>query len=247
MRQLLPLFALLFTIFLALPVAAQPPTSPPESAPAPSEKEIPAASPCGGGAVHDDGTVETGYGFVPSSDDGIYVQELRSSDLPGRHLSKVCVCLLKTRLDDDALFRVVFYKDAGGRPADKPYAAVASRAENIPRKVEEAGRFYEVDVSGVEIPEGTSYVGVRWNPSKAKFLFTCTDTSEETAKKPVFFRETMKPIWTSVFHAKDPIFKPHRAILVRTEAGKESRKAVPGLKTFKPGTASQPPVPKSSP
>lgn len=230
----------LWTATTVLTAAAQ--ETPREAA---AETPKPAAAqeavPCGGGSVRDDGTVETGYGFVPSAKYGIYVQELRSTDLPDRRLGKVCVCWLKTRSENVADFEVLFYKDAGGRPAEEPYASVPSRAADIPKSVKEAGRFYEVDVAGVEVPEGSSYVGVRWDPSAAPYLFTCTDTSEATAKVPVFFREDRQRGWASVFQAKDPIFRPHRAILVRAAADGEKRPPAPGLKLLPLRTASAPP------
>lgn len=232
------------TLLLALPLGAQPPAT--DAVPTDeAEKKAEKSGPCGGGAVFDDGTVETGYSFVPNATDGMYVQPLNSSQLASRQLSKVCVCFLKTRGDDSAFFRVVFFNDIGGAPHPYPYAAVNAKATDIPKSVEDAGRFYEVDVTGVEIPEGVSYVGVRWNPSKSPYLFTCTDTSEETAKTPVYFREGPRPRWKTNERTKDPVFRPHRSIMLRTESmpapkpGAEKPEPVPGLKLFKIGTASQ--------
>lgn len=173
---------------------------------------------CAAGLVQDDGTVETGYGFVPSATYGIYVQEVRAEELPRRALARVCVCWLKTRFESAVDFQVVFYADAGGVPAAEPYATVPATATDVPRSVAAAGRFYPVDVSGVLLREGLSYVGVRWNPAAARFLFVCTDTSPETEKVNAFFQEERAPRWTSVFQARDPIFRPHRSILVRVEA-----------------------------
>ncbi len=203
-------------------------TAEPEAA-GPETAGVPAALPdCAGGLVLDDGDPETGYGFVPSASEGIYVQEFHAGDLPARELAKVCVCWLKTRGDNDAQFDVVFYEDAGGRPAEQPFRKVPGKATDIPTSKETAGKLYEVDVSGVTLPPGTSYVGVRWNPSLEKFLFVCTDTSEGTEKVEAFFREDRARAWASVFSARDPIFRPHRAILVRLEAaGKADKKSPP--------------------
>ncbi len=179
--------------------------------------EAPDAPDCAAGVVKDDGDPETGYGFVPSAVEGVYVQRFRAEELRGRWLAKVCICLMKTRGEAEAAFEVVFYEDAGGRPAETPFASVPARATGLPRSKEAAGRFYEVDVS-VEVPPATFYVGARWDPSAAQFMFVCTDTSEETGKVPVFFREDRSGGWVSVFQSRDPIFRPHRSILVRAVA-----------------------------
>lgn len=183
------------------------------------------ASGCAAGVVKDDGDPETGYGFVPSAVEGIYVQRFRAEEFPSRWLSKVCVCLMKTRGESDADFEVVFYEDAGGRPAATPFASVAAHATDLPRSKEAAGRFYDVDVS-VEVPAGAFYVGARWDPSAARFMFVCTDTSAGTGKAPVFFREDRSRGWASVFQARDPIFRPHRSILVRAVSSPEKPRFV---------------------
>ncbi len=195
-----------------------PPEPPPieESEPAPEPEPKPTA--CAGGAIKDDGSVETGYGYVPSAVMGSYLQQFHSDDLPSRELSEVCVCWLRTRPDDNLDFEVVFYEDAGGRPTTEPYARVESSATEVPKGVDDAGRLYPVDVSGVTLAEGTSYVGVHWNPSASTFFFVCTDTSEETEYVNVFSAEDRAPAWTNIKNSRDPIFKPHRAILVRVRS-----------------------------
>ncbi len=204
------------------PAPASEPEPPPEP-PAPEpEPEEPAPEPegtaCAGGAIKDDGSVETGYGYVPSAKMGVYVQEIDSSELPSRELSEVCVCWLRTRADDNIDFEVVFYPDQGGRPSRVPYAKVRSTANEVPKGVDAAGRFYSVDVSDVTLAEGTSYVGVHWNPSASTFFFVCTDTSEETPYTNVFSAEDRAPAWTNIKDSRDPIFRPHRSILVRVKS-----------------------------
>ncbi len=163
----------------------------------------------------DDGSVDTGYGYVPSAVMGVYLQRVHSDALPSRELSEVCVCWLRTRADDDLDFEVVFYEDLNGRPGDEPYAKLRSTATEVPKGVDAAGRFYPVDVSGVTLAEGTSYIGVHWNPSASTFFFVCTDTSKETDYVNVFSMEDRSPVWTNIKDSRDPIFAPHRAILLR--------------------------------
>ncbi|MEM7585362.1 MAG: hypothetical protein AAF560_18375, partial [Acidobacteriota bacterium] len=193
-----------------------------EEAPAeePAAETVAAAdeTPCAGGVIKDDGSVETGYGYVPSAKMGQYVQRFHSDEFPSAEMDKVCVCLLRSRNDSDIDFEIVFYGDAGGRPARQPYAAVTSTATEVPKGVPDAGRFYEVDVSGVTLPAGSSYIGVRWDPSASTFFFVCTDQGEATDWVDVYSMEDRAPVWTNVKDSRDPIFKPHRSILVRAVA-----------------------------
>ena len=176
--------------------------------------EVPTA--CAGGLVRDDGTVETGYGWIPSVVDGQYVQKIAAAELPSTRLDKVCVCWLRTRNDSEIDFDVVFYTERDGMPREVPYAAVPAHAAGVPAGI--GGRFYTVDVSAVELAPGTSYVGVRWNPSLDQFFFVCADTSPATEAVEVFYIDDRARGWTSVFASADPIFAAHRAMLVRVAA-----------------------------
>lgn len=172
---------------------------------------------CTDGVVKDDGSPEIGWGWVPSVIDGQYVQEFHSGEFPTRSLESVCVCWLRTRTDSDLDFDVVFYADAGGEPATTAFAAIPATATGVGIGAA-GGRFFPVDVSGVRIPLGTFYIGVRWNPSTDSFFFICADTSPETEPVNVFFIDDRADSWTNVFDSGDPIFDVHRAILVRAVA-----------------------------
>ncbi|MEE8525332.1 MAG: hypothetical protein V3T72_15455 [Thermoanaerobaculia bacterium] len=173
---------------------------------------------CEGCAVQDDGSLESGYGWVPSVDDGQYVQQIDSAQLPNRRLETVCVCWLRTRMDSDVDFEVVFYEsvlDEKGepKPALEPYASVPATATGVPLGI--VGAFYEVDVRGIQLAEGISYVGVRWDAMADQFFFVCLDQTPETEPVEVFFIDEIAEDWTSVFDSNDPIFILHRALLVR--------------------------------
>ena len=174
---------------------------------------------CAGGVIPDDGSAETGYGWVPSVLEGEYVQHFRGGQLANRRLETVCVCWLRTHPDSDIDFEVVFYQNVDGEPAATPYAAVSSSAEVTAMGI--VASFFEVDVSGVTIPVGPSYIGARWDASADQFFFICTDTSDETEPVEVFFRDDRSPdgIWTSVFETIDPIFDEHKAIMIRATSG----------------------------
>ncbi|MEM7356211.1 MAG: hypothetical protein AAF657_35675 [Acidobacteriota bacterium] len=193
-----------------------------ESASAEKASAAEVAKPCEGGLAKDDGTVETGYGYVPSAKMGRYVQELDAGDLPSRKLQEVCVCWLRSREDSDIEFEVEFYKDQNGVPAATPYAKVSGTATEVPNGVAEAGRFYSVDASSVTVPEGKSYVGVHWDPSESTFFFVCSDQSPESPRTKVFSQEDRAPRWADIGTSRDPIFKPHRSMLVRVKAAPEA-------------------------
>ncbi len=168
-----------------------------------------------GYVVLDDGTAETGYGWVPSVIEGEFVQRFSTSLFLTRNLESVCVCWIRTN-DNDTLidFEVVFYDDVGGMPASSPYAIVPADAMVEPMGIAET--FTEVDVIGVRIPVGPSYIGVRWDASLDQFFFVCADHSESTEPVEVFFRDDRSEgEWTSVFETIDPIFRNHRSMMVR--------------------------------
>ncbi len=184
---------------------------------------------CAGGVVKDDGSLETGYGWVPSVIDGVYVQEFGVHEFPSRGLDSVCVCWLRTQEDSDVSFEVVFFEDIDGGPAETPYASVAAVASSVPEGVASGGAFYEVDVSGTVIRGRTIYIGVRWNPSVDQFFFVCADHSPETDPVNVFYIDDRADEWGSALDTPDPIFIGHRAIMVRATAESAAEFAVPGL------------------
>ncbi len=225
---------LLATLFLVAPSTAQ------ESDP------TPATQPCEGGVVLDDGQVDSGYSFVPSSQMGIYVQYFDSALFSRRELQTVCVCWLKTRQDrKDVPFEVVFFEKIGNQPAREPYAWVSGEAKEVADSVKTAGAFVDVDVRGVSLPKTGAYIGVRWNPSEEQHLFLCNDRSEATTKTEVRFHDDRSRGWGDVKTARDPIFHPHRAVMVRAKALGKDVKAPPPWKP--PSTEESPGTPTTEP
>lgn len=187
------------------------------------EPAVPVARPIGkspawGEANKDDGTAESGYGFVPSATEGIYVQEFAKSDFAHPYVNEVCLCLLKTRGEPTASFDIVFYEATDANPADQPYATVQAMATGLAQSKEVAGEFHCVDTGRTAIPEDRFFIGARWNPKQNGFLFICNDQTPAAHPAPVFFREDRATGWTSVFNARDPIFGAHQAILVRARS-----------------------------
>ncbi len=91
--------------------------------------------------------------------------------------------------------------------------------------------FFEVDVTGVDIPVGRSFIGARWDASVDQFFFVCTDTSDGTEPVNAFFRDDRTPdgIWTSVLETTDPIFDEHRAMMIRVRAKPAVPVEIPAL------------------
>jgi hypothetical protein len=176
------------------------------------------ADDCAGGVVLDDGTVESGYGFVPSSKWAVYAQEFDAADFPSQEISRVCVCWLRTRMVEETDFEVVFYEQQGQSPAAEPYASVPGRATEVPKGVDNAGRFYSVDIDGVTLPEGKSYIGVRFDPSVARFFFVCNDKSPESEVVPGFQKDDRSKSWTNVLQTTDSTFTGHRSVMIRAVA-----------------------------
>jgi hypothetical protein len=213
-------------IFSALSAQAQPLVAPVTAEFSGSGGNLPTA--CAEGVVKDDSTVETGWGWVPSVIEGQYVQEYHSSEFALRQLDKVCICWLRTRDDADIDFDVVLYEDVDGQPAATPYAVFPTRATDVPLGI--VGEFTEIDLGGARIPQGTFYIGARWNANVDQFFFVCGDTTPTTPRQEVWFiDDRSEGEWGSSETTEDPLFIPHRAILVRPVGGLEGVIDVPAL------------------
>lgn len=190
---------------------------------------------CVGGLVKDDGDLESGYSYVPSSKFAIYLQEIHSDELPNRQLDTVCVCWLRTRDDDDIAFDLVFYAKDKGLPAEMPYAIIRDEALDVPKGKESNGAFYDIPVPDVTIPEGTSYVGVTWDPSVDRFFFVCADQGPGEKVVPGFQRDDRSKGWEPVVGSADPIFQNHRAAMIRVLSQPAAPPAAPAKPTKKGG------------
>lgn len=173
-----------------------------------------AADACEGGAVVDDGTAETGYGWVPSAVDGRYVQRFTSAQVGSGDLLEVCVCWTRSRADATVDFEVQVYPDAGGVPALTPVASIPAAATAVPEFP--GGAFTTVTLpAGVGWPSDPFYVGVAWNPSADQFFFVCADSSPGTPFVDTFFIDDRADEWGSAADTGDPTFADHRALMVR--------------------------------
>lgn len=186
-----------------------------------AEEPVAESGPCARAVALDDGGIETGYGFVPSAEWGLYLQRFDLPALRGVELEAVCVCFMKTRGDTDADFELVFYAEEDRRLPPQPYAVVAGSVDDLADDKKLAGRFDAIPVDGVRFSEkGPTWIGVRWDPSVENFFFVCADQSrseEEAGREaiPVVLQEDRRPQWADVIGNRDPIFTGHHAIGVR--------------------------------
>ena len=187
------------------------------------------ADACAGGHIVEDGIVDKGFSFVTTAKWGMYVQEVQSEDFPSRHLKEVCACWFQKPGGGKADFEVLFFAAEGSRPAMEPYAKVQATAKGLGEGKRDA-RWHAVDVSGVSLPEGTSYIGVRWQPTKEPRLFVCSDQSAETPRRKGFFGEDRSRGWIDLETTADPIFIPHRALMIRSVAHPEGYEPPPATK-----------------
>lgn len=171
---------------------------------------------CEDGSVLDDGTIETGYGWVPSAIWGEYVQQFPAEDITSTILDSICICWTRTREDDSLDFEIVAYRDVGGHPDASPFLVIPAHVDDVPLFGE--GRFYEIQTAELSkvFPSGTWDIGVRWNPSQDQFFFLCADQSPTDDPVPGYFRDDRaEGEWGSVLDTNDPMFARHRAMMVR--------------------------------
>ena len=187
---------------------------------------------CDDGVVKDDGTLETGYGWVPSVVDGRYIQRFEAADFRSRKMEEICICWTRTRPDDSVTFSVQLYRDRGGRPARFPEVSLEAVAMMVPTFPD--GAFFSVDVSEADFhaPTETFYLGVQWDPSEDGFFFVCVDQSDGTPVVDGWFIDDRADEWTSVLETSDPIFIEHRAMMIRARALEGYFPLVPTLGTW---------------
>ncbi len=181
--------------------------------------------PCEDGVVLDDGSFESGCGWVPSVIDGAYVQHFQRQMFPDDRIVQVCICWLRTRTDDSVDFAIEVYADVEGVPAFNPVASIPVSAEGVVPHPEGSWFSYKLPY-WVSIPSDDFYIGVRWNASLDQFFFVATDQSENTEFTEGFFIDDRADEWTAISEASDPIFANHRAMLIRAVA---ATPAVPGV------------------
>ncbi len=222
-----------FRKFLLLGLCVLLPEGSVVAAEAASEAERP-REPCGE-YQRDDGTVETGFGFVPTQASGTYVQVFENRSEDPVTIREVCACFIKSRGEQEVDFDIVAYRATESGPSAIPFYVAKGQGSVAARRSADAGDFLTTPTELV-LPPGRSYVGVRWDPSANRFLHVCADSSEAVESSQVYYRDGASKGWTETTASRDPIFRNNRAIFVRL-----SPQAAPQSIS---GTASSPPRPR---
>lgn len=178
---------------------------------------------CAGGEIYDDGTAENGYSGnagIISTFEG--VQQFTPAAYPATY-ERVCVGLVSLAgptLD----FEIEIRDDdgAGGTPGTLLGTIPASETD-IPAGLPCA--FYEYDISslGLVIPDGSVYIGVRWNPMAFPSRFICADETPATPLHLGFVNFNNPDNWQTT----ETVFPAYRAKQIRAVPG--SPNAIPTL------------------
>lgn len=192
-----------------------------------SEAAARGLAPCSEGVLRDDGTAEYAFGWVPSVVDGRYLQEYDREEFPSGTLGAVCICWRRTRTDDSVDFEVQIYPhdpfttDEGRVfwfPRFEPVVVIPASVSGVTDDV--SGTWTRVEIGAVPVPDGPSFsVGVKWNPSVDRYFFICDDTSTSTPRTNFWFMDDRARGWGAALYTIDPIFDPHRGLMIRTVQG----------------------------
>jgi len=172
---------------------------------------------CAGGEIYDDGTAENGYSGNPalvSSFEG--VQLFTPAAYPATY-DTVCVCLTTIAAGGPTLSLDIEVRDddgAGGSPGTL-LGALPVMVATIPTFP--ATAFFEFDVTslGLNIPSGTVWIGVRWNPMAFPSRFVCADESPATPLHPGFVNFNTGSGWQTT----QTVFPNYRAKMIRAIPG----------------------------
>ena len=175
---------------------------------------------CSDGTVLDDGTFESGYGWVPSAIWGEYVQRFPAGAVNIMRLERLCVALTRTRDDDSLDFEVVVYRQEGATPGGGGSFRFPASATAVPAFPEFA--LYEVDLGAAAptLTAATTNIGIRWNPSVDQFFFVGADQDGPPEPLAGYYRDDRaEGQWGDVLMTSDPIFDDHGAMGIRIVTG----------------------------
>ncbi|MCK6561954.1 S8 family serine peptidase [bacterium] len=176
---------------------------------------VPQGPQCTDGEVHDDNTIENGYGWNPSLvSDGRTVERFSPGPLPFS-LTKICISWTRTGADADISFNIQVYDDdgAGGSPGTL-LTSIPVAAAGVP--VWPSAAFYDFDVSGLiaEINDPLVYIGAQWNPMTEPNFFICADESPTTPLQTGYGQNDYDGfVWTPL----QSYFPAYRAMFIRAE------------------------------
>jgi hypothetical protein len=169
------------------------------------------AAQCAGGAILDDGTYENGL-RTPFASDARYVQRFTPSGYPVT-VNQVCACWKTGTSAGSMGFGVVAYDDNG--LAGQPGTLLGTKSSAV--SIATGFGQQTVDVAcadlGINVTEGSIYLGAQWNAGGNSTFFLCTDESFGTPQATMYRSGNGGVSWTSV--AQD--FPGTKALGVRAE------------------------------
>jgi uncharacterized repeat protein (TIGR01451 family) len=170
---------------------------------------------CAGGEIYDDGTAENGYSGNPATVSNFQgVMQFTPVSNPGTY-DTVCVGLVSPggpNLD----FQIQVFDDDGpfGGPGT-PLGSVAVSAAGIPGGLPCAFYSYDISSMNLNIPGGSVWIGVQWNPMLFPSRFICADESVTTPHHPGLVNFNNPDTW----QATQSVFANYRAKIIRAVEG----------------------------
>ncbi len=177
---------------------------------------------CPGGEIYDDGVAENGYSGNPAVVDSFEaVQQFTPAAYPASYGTE-CVGLVSLGGPDlDFEIQVRDDDGPGGTPGTL-LGALPVSVTDLPGGL--PCTFYEFDISGLglNIPSGSVFIGVRWNPMTFPSRFICADESPTTPLHPSFINLNQG----AGYQPAQDIFPNYRALLVRAVKAQKTVKDV---------------------
>jgi uncharacterized repeat protein (TIGR01451 family) len=175
------------------------------------------AANCAGGEIYDDGTAENGYSGNPAVVSNFQgAMQFTPAAYPGTY-DTVCLGLVSLG-GPNLTFNIEVHDDdgAGGTPGTL-LGTVAASAAGIPGGLPCAFYSFDVTSMGLNIPSGSVFIGVQWNPQTFPSRFICSDESGTTPLRPGFANFNTGSGWQPF---NDPLLFPaYRALILRAIPG----------------------------
>jgi hypothetical protein len=187
----------------------------PEPRPAPPIQGVPSGIDCDhepGIVIHDDGTVENGYGGGPGIT-VIYADKFTPATYPSNYTS---VCLAFNRLcagpTSYPMEVVVFDDDGPGGSPGTELGAMPVTITNIPIFPDPTPVWNSFDISALNIlvNDGSVYVGARWSSDSLAQVYMSSDENGPGSGGGYWF-STIDNVWAPIQN----VFPLYRAMFVR--------------------------------
>jgi len=194
-----------------------------EPPPAPSAEGVPSGIDCDnapGIVIHDDGTVENGYGGGPGIT-VIYADKFTPATYPTSYTS---VCLAFNRLcagpESYPIEIVVFDDDGPGGSPGTELGAMPVTITNIPIFPDSTPGWNSFDISSLNIlvNDGSVYIGARWSSDSLAQVYVSSDENGPGSDGGYWF-SNIDNVWAPIQN----VFPLYRAMFVRAveQSGRE--------------------------